>query len=607
MSDAPVLTSSVLTNGPLCRDDEGEYVLALQFALEYAGYRPPLNGSFDADTEASVRALQTDEGLPITGVVEQATRDALQNAIALEHQRLVGLLGDAAPAAPSFFGAGDAGTCVVVDPKAVVRTPPPECAGTGDILPEDLEVELLETRKVGKTLYAKVQAFEGPFSRAAVWTSAGNLTSARNVDPAVMPDTVIPLAGLTGTKRRMAVLHNRYGGFLAELAEQFGYPEDGAAGVLAVESGGDGFNLDGTPVVRFENHQFEAHLKKMSAFDISRFILHFRYSPTKRWEGHEVRYAAQDPWEDFHGSQESEHRVLQFARTFDSSSALKAQSMGIVQIMGFNHLKIGYPDVETMWVEQSAGIRAQLQGFFQFVRNDKNCDPGLKARDYVRFARGYNGPGQPETYGKWIGERAAVYAEVKKLAVPRPGGRSAPKATVAAPKPAPTAPTPHHAPTQGVRPAPAAAPTPAPAPKPVAAQPAPKPAPVDDHTVPTWEDTLRRIRYLKGAVDGDFGAGTAHATRAFQVRHGLEPDGVAGPATFAAAGLAGLKGVMKRGSRGDHVRRWQQYLVDHALLGAGDTNAAHVVAATKALQALARLPRTGEPNADTFQAVKVWL
>ena len=57
----------------------------------------------------------------------------------------------------------------------------------------------------------------------------------------------------------------------------------------------------------------------------------------------------------------------------------------------------------------------------------------------------------------------------------------------------------------------------------------------------SWQGLLQSQGYSPGTIDGVFGAGTADATKSFQKAHGLEDDGVVGPATYRAALEVGWK------------------------------------------------------------------
>ncbi len=48
------------------------------------------------------------------------------------------------------------------------------------------------------------------------------------------------------------------------------------------------------------------------------------------------------------------------------------------------------------------------------------------------------------------------------------------------------------------------------------------------------QQRLQQLGYYNGEIDGHFGGGTKNSVVLFQQQHGLEPDGMAGPATIAA-------------------------------------------------------------------------
>lgn len=62
---------------PLFRGDQGYVVLALQELLAYRGIRTLADGDFGPATERSVRQWQAQEGLEVTGVVDDTTWDSL--------------------------------------------------------------------------------------------------------------------------------------------------------------------------------------------------------------------------------------------------------------------------------------------------------------------------------------------------------------------------------------------------------------------------------------------------------------------------------------------------------------------------------------------------
>lgn len=71
--------------------------------------------------------------------------------------------------------------------------------------------------------------------------------------------------------------------------------------------------------------------------------------------------------------------------------ALKSASWGMGQIMGFNHQLVGYAAAVAMVDAMKAGEDAQLAAMAAFLHKN-GLDQALVKRDWVAFARGYNGP-----------------------------------------------------------------------------------------------------------------------------------------------------------------------------------------------------------------------
>ena len=205
--------------------------------------------------------------------------------------------------------------------------------------------------------------------------------------------------------RNLAGIWNRYGGLLTLLANRLQIDPTVAVAVLAVESGGAGFAADGRMIIRFENHLFYSDWGKSHE---QQFFQHFDFNraTNESWLNHRWRPNPQTPFETMHsgnaGTQALEWRVLDFAASLDDTAAKRSISMGAPQILGRNHARIGYATVQEMFNAFIADERNHILGLFDFIRTDANLVDALRRKDYVTFAKGYNGTGQAEHYGGLI-------------------------------------------------------------------------------------------------------------------------------------------------------------------------------------------------------------
>jgi hypothetical protein len=301
------------------------------------------------------------------------------------------------------------------------------------VLPPNTPVEV--TAEQGDWLTVRAQGQAGFVHRAYVRLDdqgvPDGLLGAPSTASLPAPIDAVPLASTpaqqiklgpnaTSTERQVANTWNKYGGLLAALADQLRIDPGTAVAVLTIESGGRGFGADGRMIIRFENHLFYRQWGKDHRDTYDR---HFKFNPEKNWLGHQWRQFANQPFRDFHGTQDGEWRVFSFARsldpqgTFGSDTAAKLSiSMGGPQIVGFNYTTLGFESVHQMYDAFSANERNQIIGFFNFVQGpsrDSRRVLALQAGDFTTFASMYNGPGQAARYGSLMQGLFDVFKRLK--------------------------------------------------------------------------------------------------------------------------------------------------------------------------------------------------
>jgi hypothetical protein len=163
---------------------------------------------------------------------------------------------------------------------------------------------------------------------------------------------------------------------IRELAEMHNVRPAHLDAVLKVEAAGEGFLLrepkPARPKILFEAHWFYRLTPKpvsKTRPDLS--------SP--RWN------------RSLYKGGSAEWDRLRDACEFDPTQALKSASWGLFQVMGFNHAVCGCDSVEEFVVRMFTGEKEQFELGLAFIEN-ANLMPALRRGDWVRFARGYNGP-----------------------------------------------------------------------------------------------------------------------------------------------------------------------------------------------------------------------
>lgn len=162
--------------------------------------------------------------------------------------------------------------------------------------------------------------------------------------------------------------------------------------VFQVESAGKGFYADGVPRTLFEGHIF--HRLTNGRFSKTHPTLSY-----PKWT------------KQYYGKTEAIERArLDAAGQLDRTAALLSTSWGLPQIMGFNHVKAGFPTLQKFINAMYRDANTQLEAFTTFVINSE-LDDELRRLDWTGFARIYNGSGQVDYYANLM---AKAYAQFKR-------------------------------------------------------------------------------------------------------------------------------------------------------------------------------------------------
>jgi len=155
-----------------------------------------------------------------------------------------------------------------------------------------------------------------------------------------------------------------------QICGALGVSEPEVWAVLTVETRGFGFLQDRRPRILFERHVFHRLTKgrhDSAHADISK-------AKPGGYAGAAAEYAR-----------------LEKAMGLERKAALQSASWGIGQVMGFNYRVAGFAGIDAMVAGMVKNENAQLLAMANFIKGN-NLATALQRRNWVSFARGYNGP-----------------------------------------------------------------------------------------------------------------------------------------------------------------------------------------------------------------------
>ena len=167
---------------------------------------------------------------------------------------------------------------------------------------------------------------------------------------------------------------------MQEAAESLGVEIEAIQAVAQVESAGDGFLRSGRPRMLFEGHVFWRQL-------LSRGL------PADIFSDEENEDILYPNWtRKYYLGRESEYTRLDRAKEINEKAALESASWGAYQIMGYHWKSLGYESIKQFVDFMYMNEEQHLKAFVRYI-DVNGLKEALRDKDWVRFARAYNGPG----------------------------------------------------------------------------------------------------------------------------------------------------------------------------------------------------------------------
>lgn len=226
---------------------------------------------------------------------------------------------------------------------------------------------------------------DGIFSTGTA-NAVNNLKQDNGLSPnsRVDKDTLTVLESCKPTSNGARNLKRRLGSHISSTATQYNIDEDILGGIILTESLGEGF-VNGKLLIRFENKTFLNRTNNSDASSVFKI------------ENDASYYYINEQWIKTHGNgQTSEYEAFELAQNYDEKSAYESISMGLPQIMGFNHTSAGYDSAQNMFDDFYASEVSQVSALGKYIvtYNDGILLSACHDRNLFQIAKIYNGNGE---------------------------------------------------------------------------------------------------------------------------------------------------------------------------------------------------------------------